>query len=288
MAAENFATVPISWKDSPSIRFLYNTVPGRALLQLLICPGVSKAAGYFLDRRCSRIFIRPFVRSSGISLEDYEDRKYTSFNDFFTRQIRKGRRPLPEDPLTLAAPCDGKLTAYPITEEAVFRIKHSAYDLPTLLEDAELARRYRGGTCLIFRLTPDDYHRYSFPDSGRLISSRRIPGVLHTVRPIAFDRYPVYLKNTREYAVLDTDHFGLAVQMEVGALFVGRIVNRPVSGSFRRGDEKGMFEFGGSTIVLLLEKDTVEIDPVLLENTARGLETIVKKGCPLGRAAADY
>lgn len=282
----NFPTIPISQKDTASIRFLYHTLPGRMVLRLLVCPGVSRAAGFLLDRRFSRFFVTPFVRSNGICLDDYEDRPYHSFNDFFTRQVRPGLRPLPEDKQVLSAPCDGKLTVYPITDDALFYIKHSAYDLASLLEDQALADRYRGGTCLIFRLTPDDYHRYGFPDDGILLSSRRIPGLLHTVRPIAFDHCPVYLRNAREYALLKTAHFGHVVQMEVGALFVGRIVNHPISGAFRREDEKGKFEFGGSTIVLLLEKDAVQIHPAILENTAGGLETVVKKGNPLGRACA--
>lgn len=287
LRSEAYSTIPVSQKDTPSIRFLYNTVPGRVLLRLLVCPWVSKAAGFVLDRKISRHFVTPFVKSSGICLDDYEDRKWNSFNDFFTRQVRPGLRPLPEDKTILVAPCDGKLTVYPVTDDAVFRIKHSDYDLASLLEDRELADRYRGGTCLIFRLTPDDYHRYGFPDDGEFLSGRRIPGLLHTVRPIAFDHCPVYLRNAREYALLRTAHFGDVIQMEVGALFVGRIVNNPISGPFRREEEKGKFEFGGSTIVLLLQKDAAQIHDALWVNTANGLETVVKKGYPLGAAGSS-
>ena len=276
-------TLEISQKDSPGVNFLYRTLPGRMVLRLLICPGISKAAGFFLDRRISRFLIGPFIRTGHIPMDDYEKVPYISFNDFFTRQVRPGLRALPEDFAVPFAPCDGKLTAYPITEDARFHIKHSTYDLSQLLGDASLAEAFRGGTCLIFRLTPDDYHRYVFPDSGRQLCCRKIPGVLHTVRPIAFDRYPVYTQNAREYALLETEHFGSVIQMEVGALFVGRIVNRPVSGPFHRGQEKGMFQFGGSTIVLLFQKDAVEIDPIFFENTHNNRETIVKMGCPLGK-----
>ncbi len=279
----NLPTLEITGKDTPSIRFLYRTLPGRILLRLLISPGISKTVGFFLDRSLSRWLITPFVKASGISMDDYMDVSYTSFNDFFTRQVRPGMRPLPEDPGILVAPCDGKLSAYRITDDSLFRIKHSDYRLEQLLEDAALAEEFRGGTCLIFRLTPDDYHRYAFPDDGRILSGKAIPGVLHTVRPIAFERYPVYLRNAREYAVLDTVHFGKVIQMEVGALFVGRIVNHPVSEPFRRGQEKGMFQFGGSTVVLLLQKDAAKIDEIFFENTGNNLETLVKMGCPLGK-----
>lgn len=277
-----FPTLDISEKDSPWINFLYHTAPGRALLRVLICPGVSRALGAFLDTALSRHLIGPFVKNTGLDLSDYPERSYRSFNDFFTRNVRPGCRVIEQDPSALIAPCDGKLTVYPITEDAVFSVKHSAYALKDLLRDDRLVKEFEGGTCLIFRLTPDDFHRYCFPDAGQYLASKAIPGVLHTVRPIAFRRYPVYLENAREYAVLETANFGKVVQMEVGALFVGRIVNYPVNG-FARGQEKGKFEFGGSTIILLLQKDAAVIDPELTENTKQHKESVVRLGCVIGK-----
>lgn len=283
---DRFPTQDISEKDSAGVNFLYNTVPGRCLLRLLICPGISRAMGAFLDTGLSRHLVGPFVKSTKLDLSDYPEADYRSFNDFFTRKVRPGRRVIEEDPSALIAPCDGKLTVYPISEDAVFSVKHSSYGLKDLLQDDALAREFEGGTCLIFRLTPDDFHRYSFFDKGRLLSSKAIPGVLHTVRPIAFRRYPVYLENAREYAVLETENFGKAVQMEVGALFVGRIVNHPV-GDFSRGQEKGKFEFGGSTVIVLLQKNAAVIDSQLLENTRENKESIVRLGTVIGRKGVD-
>lgn len=279
-----FPTLEISEKDTAGVNFLYHTPPGRALLRLLICPGVSKALGAFLDTGVSRHLVSPFVKSTKLDLSDYPEVSYRSFNDFFTRRVKEGRRPIDKTADTLVAPCDGKLTVYPITEDAVFSIKHSSYALKDLLRDEALAKEFEGGTCLIFRLTPDDFHRYSFMDDGRILSSSIIPGVLHTVRPIAFRRYPVYLENAREYAVLETANFGKVIQMEVGALFVGRIVNHPLT-TFVRGQEKGKFEFGGSTILLLLQKDAAVIDEELLENTRQNKESIVRLGSTIGKKA---
>lgn len=279
-----FPTLEISEKDTAGVNFLYHTPPGRALLRLLICPGVSKALGAFLDTGVSRHLVSPFVKSTKLDLSDYPQVSYRSFNDFFTRRVKEGRRPIDKTADTLVAPCDGKLTVYPITEDAVFSIKHSSYALKDLLRDEALAKEFEGGTCLIFRLTPDDFHRYSFMDNGRILSSSIIPGVLHTVRPIAFRRYPVYLENAREYAVLETANFGKVIQMEVGALFVGRIVNHPLT-TFVRGQEKGKFEFGGSTILLLLQKDAAVIDEELLKNTRQNKESIVRLGSTIGKTA---
>lgn len=279
-----FQTLKISEKDSAGVNFLYHTAPGRAVLQLLIRPGVSKAVGAFLDTPLSRHLVKPFVKSTKLDLTDYPDRSYLSFNDFFTRTVKDGKRPVDMDPHTLVAPCDGKLTVYPVTADGLFDIKHSVYSVADLLRDGALAREFEGGICLIFRLTPDDFHRYSFPDDGRILRSETLPGVLHTVRPIAFRRYPVFSENAREYAVLDTENFGKLIQMEVGALFVGRIVNRDVT-CFRRGEEKGKFEFGGSTVILLLQKDAAVIDEELLQNTRDGKESIVRLGQKIGKKA---
>lgn len=276
-----FPTLDISEKDTAGVNFLYRTVPGRYLLRLLVCPGISKMLGAFLDTGISRHLVNPFVKSTKLDLSDYPDAAYRSFNDFFTRNVRPGRRVIDRNPSALIAPCDGKLTVYTITEDAVFSVKHSAYALSDLLQDASLAKEFEGGTCLIFRLTPDDFHRYSFLDDGHVLSSEAIPGVLHTVRPIAFRRYPVYLENARAYTVLETANFGKVVQMEVGALFVGRIVNHAIT-EFTRGQEKGKFEFGGSTVIVLLQKDAAVIDPQLLENTQKNKESIVRLGAAIG------
>ena len=280
-----FPTLEIRERDSAGANFLYHTGCGRLLLQVLIRPTVSKALGAFLDTGLSRHLVGPFVKHTKLDLSDYPQVSYRSFNDFFTRQVKDGRRPVDMEPQTLVAPCDGKLTAYPITEEAMFDIKHSVYCVKDLLRDEELAKEFQGGTCLIFRLTPDDFHRYSFMDDGMVLQSKTVPGVLHTVRPIAFRRYPIFSENAREFALLDTANFGRVIQMEVGALFVGRIVNHPLT-VFVRGQEKGKFEFGGSTVVLLLQKDAAVIDEEILQNTRDGLESIVRLGMPIGKKGA--
>ena len=284
MSAESYDIVEISGKDNIGINFLYKTMPGRLLLKVLIRPFVSDFAGFLMDSVFSKFFIRKFVKSNNINMSEYEDEKYRSFNNFFSRKVKSELRPFPEDTRGLASPCDSKLTAYPITEDGVFNIKNSVYDITGLLNDKSLANEYTGGVCLIFRLTPDDYHRYSYIDNGEILSYKKIKGVLHTVRPLSHRYYKIYVQNSREYAVMQTENFGKIVQMEVGALFVGRIKNHAESGQVKRGAEKGLFEFGGSTIVMLFQKGRVEIDKAIYENTQQDKETIVKQGCKIGAA----
>lgn len=263
---------------------LYGNAFGRAVLRVLISPVVSKAAGCFLSSRLSVGLIHPFVRKNGIDLTQFEPARFRSYNEFFSRKIRAGLRPIDREPSHLIAPCDSKLTVLPITPESRFLLKNTLYTLPDLLKNKALAASYAGGYAMIFRLTVDDYHRYCYVDDGEKEGNVRIPGVLHTVNPIANDVYPIYKENAREYSVLHSRHFGKVLMMEVGALLVGKIVNHHGAARVCRGQEKGYFEFGGSTVVLLLEKDKAVIDGDLLENSRRNIETVVRMGEKIGRA----
>lgn len=271
-------TVP----DAP-LRFLYHTVLGRCLLKVLVCPLWSRLVGCFLDSYFSTRLIPGFVRRHQIDMSRYENRPYRSYNDFFTRKLLAEERTA-SAPEALISPCDAKLTAYRIESKSRFDIKGISYTVGELLQNPQLARQYEGGICLVFRLTVSDYHRYCYLDDGVKEDNIFIPGVLHTVQPVALGEYPVFRQNCREYTRLHTKHFGTVVQVEVGALFVGRIKNNDGSGVFRQGDEKGRFEFGGSTIVVLLEKGAARLDSEFFENTADGFETAVRIGERIGSA----
>lgn len=270
--------------DSLALHFLYRTHCGRLLLKLLVRPSVSRAAGRFLSGRCSKPLIRPFIRKNRIATDDVlvPPGGFASFNDFFTR---KRRISFPDDLHDrLISPCDGRLSRIPLRGETFLEVKNSVYTLTDLLCDAELAKSFEGGEALVFRLMPVDYHRYSYPADGTVTASKTIRGVLHTVRPIALRTVPVFFQNFREYQVIETEKFGRMVQMEVGALFVGRISNhsRPEENmTVAAGEEKGYFEFGGSTIILLREKNAPELNEKIRTATENGAELYVRVGEPL-------
>lgn len=266
------------------LRTLYTSAAGRMLLKPLVHPGVSKLAGKFLSTKLSCLFIRPFIRSNHINMNDFEKTSYRSYNDFFTRRLRPSARTVCGGADTLISPCDCYASAYEITEDQTFDIKHTRYTLRSLLKSRKLAARFQGGVALILRLTVSDYHRYAYAVSGTQSKHYRIPGKLHTVNPIAGDFYPIYKENAREYTVIRSPQFGAVVQMEVGALMVGKIVNHKECCAVTRGEEKGYFEFGGSTIILLLQKDKAAIRDDLLANTAAGYETQIRLGDALGVA----
>lgn len=266
------------------LELLYDTAPGRLLLRLLTRPGLSRAAGRFLASPLSRARIAPFVRRNGIDLSQYGGAPYASFNAFFTRPVLPGKRPFDRDPAALCSPCDARLTVYELSHTACFTVKNVSYTLPRLLRDDALAASFAGGLALVFRLCVDDYHRYCWFDGGVPGAQTRIPGVLHTVRPVAVERVPVFCENSRAYATLASDSFGPAVQMEVGAMMVGKIRNAPLPARVGRGDEKGFFEFGGSTVIVLLQKDRADLRGDILAASARGAETRVLQGERVGTA----
>ena len=263
---------------------LYGHAAGRLLLKPLTAPCVSRLAGRLLSTKASCALIDAFIRRNRIDMTQFEDADYASYNDFFSRKIRPEARPVDMDPQHLISPCDSKLTVLPVTKDGRFTLKHTAYTVSSLLNNDALAGAYEGGYVLIFRLTVDDYHRYCYAADGEKTENTFIPGALHTVNPIANDYFPIYKENAREYTTLSTREFGDIVIMEVGALLVGRIVNHHGRASVRRGQEKGYFQFGGSTVVMLLKKDAAVIDSDILQNSAEGIETVVRFGERIGHA----
>lgn len=263
------------------LEFLYGTAPGRVLLKLVVSPAASRLYGFYNSLPFSKKKIAPFIEKYDIDLNEYEKNDFDSFNDFFTRKRRDEALNVDMKPDSLISPADSKLLVYDITDDLKVLIKGSVYTLSELVGGKTDLSEFSGGVCLVFRLCMDDYHRYCFIDNGKTADDYRIKGKLHTVSSISKD-YKIYKENTRNVTVCETEQFGKIVQIEVGALLVGRIVNKGLS-SFSKGDEKGYFEPGGSTIVLLIKKDKAEIDSDILEQSKEGTETIVKYGERIGK-----
>lgn len=274
-------------KDSKQdllLRKLYANAAGRILMKPLVNPVVSEISGKLLDSPASKCLIAPFVKANQIDLSQCKKQKFDSYNDFFTRKLKEGAREIAKEEESFISPCDGKLTVYPICEDSRFLIKNTLYTTEELLKNRKLAERYRGGYAWIFRLSVEDYHRYCYVADGYKSENIRIPGIFHTVNPTANDVCPIYKQNTREYSLLKTKEFGTVLMMEVGALMVGKIENHHGKCNVRRGEEKGNFAFGGSTIILLTQKGKVLPDTDISEHTKQGYETAVILGEKVGSA----
>lgn len=267
-------------KETLTIRFLYGTAVGRILLKLLIRPLFSKAAGIYLNSRISGWMVPLFIRKYNIDMHGYEPAVYHSFNDFFTR--KRQPEPFAHTQGHLISPCDGYLSIYTVSQTQTYRIKNVEYRLDTLLQNQKLAEQFSGGVCLIFRLTLQDYHRYCYICGGREINPKMIPGRLHCVRPAAYTSRPVFVENSREYSEIQSPVFGTVVQMEIGALLVGRIHNYRREGQAVQGMEKGYFAFGGSTILVLIQKDRLQANPSVTECMKQGVEIKVHMGESIG------
>ncbi len=260
--------------------FLYNNPVGRIFLGIAVSPFVSNIYASKNAKKSSVKKIPAFIKEHNIDMSDFEDREYKSFTDFFTRKIRYGKRPVDMTPGALISPADSKLLVYEIEKDTSMRIKGRTYTVDEILADAENAKEFAGGYALVFRLTVDDYHRFCYPDKGCLISKRFIKGKLHTVSPVSKD-HKIYMENTRLVNLLKTEKFGTIAYIEVGAMLIGRIVDNGTD-VFEKGQEKGYFEPGGSTVILLVKN--VEIDKDIMEQSASGIETKVRYGERIGRA----
>lgn len=274
----------MSGPNSAAVRFLYGTRPGRLLLKLILGSHVDKIAVWYLRSPLSRPIIGGFARRNGIPLTPEQKKSFGSYQEFFLRR----RPPLPVDqtPEILVSPCDGWLSAFPIREDSSFVIKGAPYRLEDLIADKRLARQFQGGDCLIFRLCPSDYHHYSYIDDGFQGKNHFIPGALHSVQPLACQMYPVYTLNRRCWSLLESDHFGPVIQAEIGALIVGGIVNDHENAQVSRGMEKGRFDLAGSTIVLLFQKDRVQLLPEIAQLLKTQEEYRAVQGTAVGRAVS--
>ena len=270
-------------ESSKALNFLYGNFIGRLLLRLVITKPISNLSAIYMNSKFSKHKIKRFVNKNDINMFEYDDRKYKSYNDFFTRKVLSDKRPINTTKDVLISPCDSKVCAYVIEKDLTLRIKGSYYSIDTLV-DKDIVNEYIGGYALVFRLSTDNYHRYCYIDSGSKGKNYKIKGVYHTVQPISLKHYNFYKTNNREWTVLKTNNFGKVIQVEVGALCVGRIHNNHETYIYKKGEEKGYFEFGGSTIVLLLKKGTIKLDEDIERNSLEEIETNVKYGERIGKA----
>ena len=261
-------------EESNGLKFFYNTFVGRVILKIFTTKFVANIARVYFNSKISKLKIKKFIKKNNINMDEYVSEKYSSFNSFFKRNIKEDKRPIAKE--GLFSICDSKLTVYKINKNSSFKIKDSIYTIPELIGES---RKYK--YALVFRLCVDDYHHYVFPDNGKIVGKRMIDGKLHTVQPIAFKRYKVFHENQREVTFLDCENLGDVCYIEVGAMVVGKIVNEPVT-EFKRAQEKGHFEFGGSTVIMLINKDINFIDDII-RNSEDDIETIVKLGEKLSK-----
>ncbi|RLG15504.1 MAG: phosphatidylserine decarboxylase [Candidatus Nanohalarchaeota archaeon] len=261
------------------LKWQYNNPIGKLCLRAVINRKfISSVCGRFMDMRLSRKTIAKIARNYNVDMGEFEKKidDFKSFNDFFMRRLKPGARPIDEDSAVICSPTDGNVLGFEkVSHLDNFFIKGEQFTLSTFLQDEDLASEYEEGSLMIFRLAPYDYHWFHFPVSGFVNPSVKIKGKYDSVSPYAVKKnVRIYCRNKREYAVIKTEELGDVLMAEIGATMVGSIVQRyfPYS-AVEKGQEKGYFLFGGSTVVLLFEPGRVNIDEDLVRNTLNNLET---------------
>ena len=232
---------------------------------------VSKLYGFYNSFPFSKKKISKFIEENKIDMNIYKKEDYKCFNDFFIRRKKK----IVYDKKNFISPCDGKLLVYKITKDLKVIIKNQLYSLDELIDESI---DYANGYVFVYRLSLDNYHHFHYIDDGKLVKRVKLHGKLHTVSSSS-DKYKIYIENEREYSVLDTKNFGKVIYMEVGALLVGKIINYDLE-MFKRGEEKGYFLPGGSTIIVIAKN--IKVDEDILSNSKKKIETIVYTGERVG------
>lgn len=251
------------------------------------CPILSKIYGMFQKTRLSRRKIAPFINRFSIDTSDFHDpvSSFATFNDFFIRRLKP--RPIDPDPHVAVLPADGRYFVFPhIGNTDGFFVKGKKFSLTTLIQNAPLADQFAHGAMVIARLAPVDYHRFHFPCDGFAHTPRPIPGLLHSVNPLALVKHAEILSHNRRMVTqIDSSQFGTFLYIEVGAVCVGTIHQTFTPNRLQyKGAEKGYFSFGGSCLILLFQPGAIKLDADLVAASHRGLEMLGKMGQSLGHS----
>jgi len=233
----------------------------RAMTELSSRKWISRLTGAFAKSAFSRRLIRRFARTYRISIQEAEKKieEYSSLNEFFTRRLKPGARPIDEAADALISPVDARVAACgTIQDGTLLQVKGQDYTLDELLGASPRIPQYRDGCYWVLYLSPTDYHRIHSPCTGKVVETDHLPGRVYPVNEfgLTFMRR-VLSRNERLVTYILHEHGELAV-VKVGALNVSsiRYVNDPPPQSLTRGDELAYFEFG-STVVLLTENGTL-------------------------------
>ena len=275
-------------QGSQFLEWSFTTRLGKVLLRFVFSTRLFSRIfyGWTSDARWSVKSIQPFIEKFKISMDDYEETSYSTFNEFFIRRFKPGVRSFISDLNEFPALAEGRYFGYSSTHlDQSFPVKGTVLTLSGILASHEKAHLFKGGPLLICRLGPADYHRIHFPDKGHFVEQYRIPGPLYSTNPICYQYKPdVLMTNERYVSLIETESFGLLAVIEVGAMCVGRIVQSHSSSTFARGDEKGFFLVGGSTVIVLGQSGRWKPSQDILSFTDQGMETHVLLGDSVGKA----
>ncbi|CAA6696801.1 MULTISPECIES: archaetidylserine decarboxylase [unclassified Lentimonas] len=266
------------------LRWAYGNPLGRLTVELAVKRlWFSRWYGWRMDKPASREKVAPFIQDYGVDVDDFLDPadSYGSFNEFFYRKLKLSARPIAAGEHVAVFPADGRhLAIENVSAADNFYIKGQRFDLAKFLGSQSLAAEFEGGSMLISRLCPVDYHRYHFPVGGQAGAARILDGSLRSVSPLALRRkLSILWENRRMITEVESAAFGKMVVMEVGATCVGGMHSTfEPNSQIEKGADKGYFSFGGSCVTTVYKKGAIRLDDDLLAQAAAGREVYAKMG----------
>ncbi len=276
------------------VEWLYQSNSGKALSHLICQAPISKLYGALQDTAWSKGKISPFIKNYNIPMDDYLPEKentespYSSFNQFFIRRFKNGKRDFVQSPEELAAFSEARYFGYAsVRDDESIPVKGAYLKPKQLISNSKWEDTFHDGPLLLARLCPVDYHRFHYPDDGVILDDYRVEGLLHSVNPVALKaKQDILITNERHVTIIETKNFDKLAYIEVGAICVGKIVQsqKLVKGdTFKRGQEKGYFLFGGSTVIVIGEKGKWTPSADILEYTKKGIETYLHLGMSVAK-----
>jgi phosphatidylserine decarboxylase len=287
---ENQVEIEKVYGDS-GVKWLYKSFLGKILSNALVKAPLSVLYGQIQSLPITRNKIPDFIKNFEINMDDFvpedgktKDDPYSSFNAFFIRGFKKGARTIESDPKKMPAFSEARYFGYEsITDDKSVPVKGKFLNAKELLSNTKWEDTFQDGPLLLARLCPVDYHRFHFPDTGKVLDNYKVGGLYHSVNPIALrEKQDIFSTNVREVTILETENFGKLAYVEVGAICVGKIVQSTDLTTFSRGDEKGYFLFGGSTVIVIGEKGKWSPSSDIIDYTSKGMETYIQLGDEVG------
>ena len=270
------------------LRWAYETTGGKIALSTFVSrPWFSKWYGWRMNKPSSRSKIAPFIRDFDVDAKDFLDpaESYPSFNEFFYRKLKPEARPIKSTDNHAIFPADGRHLCLPdVTDADAFFVKGQRFDLEKLFVSKQLAAEFEHGSLLLSRLCPTDYHRFHFPVAGEAGNTVELNSDrLFSVSPIALRKRLAYLwENKRTRCIVDSPQFGKVAVLEIGATCVGSIFQTYTPGTIAKGDEKGYFAFGGSSVITIYKQGTIQFSDDLIEHSANQTEVYAHIGDTCG------
>ncbi len=264
-----------------SLRFLYESQLGGAALWAVFKRRLfSRVCGLWANSKRSVRAAANFIADNKIDISEFKNppSSFKTFNEFFMRELVDCARELAEsdNPYALSFPSDGRhLLIENVSLADSFYAKGCKFNLSSFLADESLAKRFENASMLISRLSPLDYHRFHYPISGELVARREIGGSLFSVSPIALSkRLSIFWENARVLNIIESPDFGMCAFVEIGATNVGEIINFHKLGErVSRGEQAGMFKFGGSCVVTIIPAESkINWNEKLVEMSAQNVE----------------